>query len=246
MSYILDALRKAERERNLGQTPDLRSAPAASPSTRRPIITKTQRRLAGIAVIALCIGLALWLRAPRTNTAAVATEPAAPVVTTAPTPAVEAPPPAPTESGPAQLDDLLDPETPKKSLPIEEQRRLSTAAAPQPAPAKTAPASTPTPVETPAEPEKPTMAEQAASEPELPPEIKPLKQMNPDYRGNFPKIRIDVHAYDEDPARRFVMINGRKYREGETITEGPSITAIESDGVVFNYNNQEVLVPVGR
>lgn len=236
MSYILEALRKAERERNAG-APDLQgSSRHPSASSTRPLMR--QRLTVGAAVIAgLLIGTVLWLRSTHAPDAA----PEAPAPIYEPAPIAEAPPANIAETNPtggaARLDDLLDKGSP--GLPLEEQHKLSTISMPT--------AATLTTVEPIATTESaPTLAEQATAEPELPPELKKLKEMPTDYRGNFPPIRVDVHAYDEQPARRFVMINGRKYREGEVLAEGPTVVSIEEDGIVFNYNNQEVLYPLAR
>ena len=35
----------------------------------------------------------------------------------------------------------------------------------------------------------------------------------------LPELRLDLHVYDADPAKRFVFINMRKLREGETLPE---------------------------
>lgn len=245
MSYILEALRKAERERNAGKAPDLQVAARSEP--RLPQLPSARRWLTLAAAIftGLCIGIALWLRPshePKPVAASAATAPAAETA-----PIAESPSAAPLEEaapGAARLDDLLDKTSPD-ALPIEEQKKLSTALAPHPAVIKpiepeAAPDPDPAPVD------HPTLAEQATSEPELPPELKTLKEMPADYRSNFPTIRVDVHAYDEQPAKRFVMINGRRYREGEVLVEGPAIVSIEEDGIVFNYRNEEVLYPIAR
>ena len=36
----------------------------------------------------------------------------------------------------------------------------------------------------------------------------------------LPDLRLDLHVYDVDPAKRFVFINMRKLREGESLPEG--------------------------
>ena len=248
MSYILEALRKAERERNAGQVPDLHVNPRSEPSaSRRPLMR--QWLILGAALFAgLSIGIALWLRplhapesAPKTVSAAGISSS---VAVTAPAPEPEVPAEDP-ESGAARLDDLLD-KTDAPALSLEEQKKLSTTAAPTVSIIK--PTEPRVITETPsAAPEShPTLAEKALAEPELPPELKKLKEMPVEYRSSFPSIRVDVHVYDEQPAARFVMINGRRYREGEVLAEGPRIVSIEEDGIVFNYRDVDVLFPITR
>jgi general secretion pathway protein B len=45
---------------------------------------------------------------------------------------------------------------------------------------------------------------------------------------------MTVHIYDEDPAKRFVLINARKYREGERTREDIGVEEILPDGVVLS------------
>jgi general secretion pathway protein B len=71
--------------------------------------------------------------------------------------------------------------------------------------------------------------------------VKNLKEMPAGYRAEFPAITVDVHAYNGSPLRRFVLINGRRYREGDTLTEGPRIAQIVPNGIVFDWRNEQVL-----
>ena len=249
MSYILEALRKAERERNAGQVPDLQVAPRSEPSLSKLPLTRQWLTFGAVLFVGLCIGLALWLRPARTPEAApqavAATATSSAIEPAAPAPVAEAVAQEP-EPGTARLDDLLD-KSGADALPLEQQQQLSAAVPPHtPAvkPVEPAAAVEIPPASAPAA--HPTQAELATAEPELPPELKKLKEMSADYRSSFPPIRVDVHAYDEQPAKRFVMINGRRYREGEVLAEGPRIVSIEEDGIVFNYRDVEVLYPIAR
>ncbi len=56
-------------------------------------------------------------------------------------------------------------------------------------------------------------------------------------------MHVDVHVFNEDPQRRFVLINTRKYKEGERMTEGPLLESIRRDGVVLYYRGQRFLLP---
>ncbi|MGH8461975.1 MAG: general secretion pathway protein GspB [Stenotrophobium sp.] len=77
------------------------------------------------------------------------------------------------------------------------------------------------------------------------PAVLPLKDMPAEYRESFPSLTVDVHAYDPQPKKRFVMINGHNYREGDTLAEGPRIVSIVSNGIVFDYHGQQVLFAIG-
>jgi general secretion pathway protein B len=54
---------------------------------------------------------------------------------------------------------------------------------------------------------------------------------------------MTVHVYDADKGRRFVMINGRKYREGDKTREGMSVERIVAEGAVLSYKGNPFFVP---
>lgn len=68
-----------------------------------------------------------------------------------------------------------------------------------------------------------------------------LRDMPAAYRAEFPPLTIDVHVYNENPQRRFVLINGHRYREGEALAEGPRIAQIVPEGIVFDWRGEQVL-----
>jgi general secretion pathway protein B len=57
-----------------------------------------------------------------------------------------------------------------------------------------------------------------------------------------PPLHLELHAYSERPAERFVFINGRKYVEGETLAEGPRLVAIQRTGVVLSQQGRRFLL----
>ncbi|MGH8758665.1 MAG: general secretion pathway protein GspB, partial [Burkholderiales bacterium] len=93
---------------------------------------------------------------------------------------------------------------------------------------------------------------QAALPAEIPPTLtqpaplRKFREMPPDYRADFPALRIEIHVFEKAPQRRFVMVNGRKYREGERLSEGPSLLEIVPDGMVLEYRGEKVLYTLGR
>jgi general secretion pathway protein B len=50
---------------------------------------------------------------------------------------------------------------------------------------------------------------------------------------NIPILNLDLHVYSDKPASRFVVINSRKYKEGGQLTEGPTVDSITKDGVIL-------------
>ena len=47
-----------------------------------------------------------------------------------------------------------------------------------------------------------------------------------EFRSGLVLPHIDVHVYDDDPARRFILVDLQKYREGEVLDNGAVIEII--------------------
>jgi general secretion pathway protein B len=60
---------------------------------------------------------------------------------------------------------------------------------------------------------------------------------------SLPELHLDIHVTSQNPAERFVFVNMRKYLEGETLKEGPSVERITSEGVVLNQRGLRFLLP---
>ena len=60
---------------------------------------------------------------------------------------------------------------------------------------------------------------------------------------NVPEMRLDIHVYSSNPAERFVFVNMRKYSEGQTLSEGPTLERIRTDGAVLNHHGTRFLLP---
>ncbi|MGQ0586903.1 MAG: general secretion pathway protein GspB [Gammaproteobacteria bacterium] len=281
MSLILDALKRAERERQGDAMPSPREVPAVlvRPAPR----VGRSRDLAGAVIIVAGLGLAAFLlwdafrarpapsAAPGAQTNVIVARPAPPeappavvpgtesvaslddltdedaleAAASAPAPAKPAPAkpvPAPTPVRPSSTSIATPPAPPPTAAPPAQLR--ATAQPPSQAPATTAP----TP---PAAPAPAPVAAPAASA-EIPPALtrpaplRKFREMPPDYRADFPALRVEIHVYEKDPARRFVMVNGRRYKEGERMAEGPALVEIVPDGVVLEYRGEKVLYSLGR
>jgi len=59
----------------------------------------------------------------------------------------------------------------------------------------------------------------------------------------LPELHLDVHVYATNPAERFVYVNMRKYHQGSTLQEGPTVERIRRDGVVLNYQGLRFILP---
>ena len=62
-------------------------------------------------------------------------------------------------------------------------------------------------------------------------------------QGSVPELHVDLHVYADSPNGRFVFINKRKYREGETLQEGPRVEQITRDGVILDQHGRRFILP---
>ena len=269
MSLILDALRRAEQERQQGRAPGLDQLPTAPGAARRAVPWPTVA-VAGL-VVAGAVALGVTLSrgevepppAPNNREVRTPTKPTAQPSAAQPASTPAGVKPAAVQAEPAlqgasdlnSMDDLLEPPAPVRA-----------AAAPRPAlpPRTIAPVdlSRQTPVAAAgAEDSAQTPAAVAADPPKEPedspllaaddvlmsgPTVTPLRDMPPGYRADFPSLNVDVHVYNDEPQRRFVLLNLRRYREGQTLSEGPKLIEIQPDGIVFDFRGERVLMQLPR
>ncbi len=231
MSFILDALRKSEHERQRSTVPGLAQVPLAAPRTELP-----RWVLAVIGVLAaavLVLGGAWWQsqRDAAPGAAAVATPAPAsierPLALPPPSPPV-APATAPAAALPPAVARSEPPPTPAQSLSqVAASAPLATPPAPsaiEALPNPLAAATTNAPAANSSETTLPSAAALAA-------------------QGiSLPQLRLELHAYAERPADRFVFINGRKYTEGQRLSEGPEIVSIAPNGAVLSHLGHRFLL----
>ena len=245
MSYILDALRRAEKERN--QTPA--TAPQIVTQNGQPVLRKGARppwswMLLGFALALMLVGLLAWLMKGGKSEpvdSAPAPEALAPAAPAAPNTQAIAADDAPAI---ATLDDLVDSEAAMPPAPGQPEAAEAPRLQPFDAAAQAAPAEPPPAAKAEDSPQPQTSSQSIELQPAPEPAFKMLKDMPTEYRNDFPKLSVQVHSYDDDPAIRFVMINGHRYREGDSLAEGPQIAVITAEGIIFSFKGAEVLVPV--
>jgi general secretion pathway protein B len=61
-------------------------------------------------------------------------------------------------------------------------------------------------------------------------------------RASVPEIKFSVLVYSSKPSDRFVLINGQRLREGDSLPSGPEVAEIRRDGVVFTHRLYRFLV----
>ncbi len=59
----------------------------------------------------------------------------------------------------------------------------------------------------------------------------------------LPEMHLDIHVYSAKPAERFVFVNMQKYTEGQALKEGPRLERITPDGAVLNHRGLRFLLP---
>jgi general secretion pathway protein B len=213
MSYILEALKKSEQERQIGHVPDI----SMVQETPRPVVFRWPRwLLIALVVNVLILSVIIW-RPWEMRTAQPDSQAMAPTSTPAPVPAETQPIVDASVAEPASAPAVVHSEAPEVDLP---------------APVSQMPLPPPAPIYNP----EPARIE---TEPVLPPR---WQDLSIDERNNLPAPRIDVHVFAREPARRFVLINLRKYQEGDTIDGGATIESILADGIVLSYQGQRYRV----
>jgi general secretion pathway protein B len=59
----------------------------------------------------------------------------------------------------------------------------------------------------------------------------------------FPPLRLSMHLWNDDPARRVAILDGRRVAPGDRV--GDAVVAeIRRDGVLLAWNGETVLVPL--
>ena len=218
MSYILDALRRADAERERGSVPGIHAQPAMlgeadseAPRAPRPWVWGGL-----VFAMVLLAGLAWWLLGRDTPSPA-----AAPVLATpaavSPAPAPVSPTPAPAAAPPlvAALPPAPVPAAPRAVEPAKTPE--DKAAKPPPAAASKAPAASP--------------AAASAAEPR----IYQLSELPDDIRRELPTLAVGGAMYSQNPANRMLIVNGQTFHEGDKLGPNLSLRQIRLKSAVLEY-----------
>lgn len=224
MSYILDALRRAQSERERGRLPGLQTQPAVpSPTTGAAVENRLRGRelaLAGLLLAAAVAGAWWWHRqTPASPPAAVA------VVPQGPPPAAPAPVPAPAAPAATLPIVVSAPPAPPAATPPAAPREPPAAAPPSLAATPTAPVTATTP---PAAAAPPTQ----------------LAALPPELRRELPPLEIGGSVWSENPASRFVIVNGQLVHEGQAAAPGVVVERIAQRSAVLRWRALRIEVPL--
>jgi general secretion pathway protein B len=254
MSYILDALKKAERERDVKQVPTLMAAhlPGTKYSRRSWVI---------LGALAICAGTAIWLllllqrtmNAPKPSPMAgeyspVPKEPNSSLSGATASSAMPAKPEIPSEreAGPETVAPrAIVPAVPRnipaaKTIDSERLQQMTEWMAAASRQREDDSEDNPPPemmngiqplARTPGRTAKAEMsaAEKSTDKPA------PLKEA-------LNEMTLSILLYDEDKAGRMVFINGRKYVEGDLVESAYLLENITLEGAVLSYKGERALL----
>ena len=218
MSFILDALRKSEIERQRQSGPSMADFPVAREDRRLPVALIA---IGFLLAVNLAVVLFFMLREDGT-------------------PAPEAAPPASVAQAPAAGPPVAAaPAEPAPQSALESQ--LDAEEVPEEPPAvyygemPTLPPDAPDPT---------LMPDAQGTNPAVIYENSPAPESSSSgVPSGLPELSVDLHVFAADPAKRAVFINGRRYTQGATIAEGPVVDEITREGVTLTWRGRRFTLP---
>ena len=221
MSYILDALKKSDQERQRGTSPSLYSVHSPMPSGKGPSAFKQIHFLSLIVgvffLVFTCLGTFFFLHRqhPAENDSMKTTTTTPPPLTVQPQTTQTSTPPGPSVQ--ATLKNEIS--TPLVVIKENDEILRSIPVGDDP-------------------PEPPTVIETEASKEALP----FLKDLSPELQAEIPSLKCAGHTYSEEPSQRMIIINGKILKEGDMIAPNTRLSEITWDGVAIDFNGTRFLV----
>ena len=224
MSYILDALKKADQEREQGQVPGLNAHPgqgqdvAPAPGGLSPLVW------AGVGVALTLAGVLAWKAWPASAPAQAPTP--GPAAATAPMaePPVNAPPPGLAPDRTAAAPRRPAPATDGVAMQVDgasgqghgwsAQPALSVAA---PKPGKAAPDERPSTILGP---------------------VPKFNELPEAVRRELPTLQVGGAMHSPNPAQRMLVLNGQVFHEGDSPQNGLKLEEIRLKSAILNYQGQ--------
>jgi len=238
MSFILDALKKSENDRQRQTAPALFEVKVAAPRRRFPVWALA---VGGLLAVNLLVVLWIVIRQPATTGGSPASA-ASTAVENQATPAAQ------TGMVTVPATSTYIPANATPNVTVGPNNHDAGVVAPSPAPPLA---------------EEPLLA---SGEPSVPPDydardyqpaITPAQANATAARRAggvpsrdevlaqgtaLPELRLDLHVYDVDPAKRFVFLNMRKLREGESLPEGVRLDAVDPTGARLSYRGTQFTI----
>ena len=249
MSYILDALKRAESERNRGQIPGLHAQPMARVALDREERAPVWKTLVFAVIAALVLGALAWWWLSSDGPAPAALPPqTAPLAASPSTPAAPANPPAQVNA-PAPVVAAAEPVVSAASKPAPRRNpppaiksvatpvngaapaRMASVPAPAPAPRSQTAADPSAAARSTAAPA--AAASASGSTPE--PRVLAMSELPADVISSLPTLVVSGASYSDQPASRMVIINGALYREGDRLTSELTLQRIALRSAVLSF-----------
>jgi len=208
MSYILDALRRADAERERGAVPGIHAMPVPAAAADEPVPQRRWAWIVAILAVLLMAGAGAWWWGRAAAPAAVA----APLpVQAAPEPSPELPP-----SPPVALPAAAPPVV-ALPAPIERRPTSAEAAAAERRAAAGAPGGT------------------ASGATGAAPRVAARHELPDDIRRQLPPVTVSGSMYSPDPASRFLIINGQVVHEKGELGPEHVLVQIKLRAAVLRY-----------
>ena len=232
MSYILDALKRADAERERGAVPGLHAQQntALAPTPLRNARTRLWL-ISGTVLVLSAISAGLWLWSAQSHEASLPAvqlamvPPLVNVPTTTPAPA---PTPTPAPTLPAAG---VAPSTPASTPPALALATVPPAAAAVPAPAPTNKPTVSSAAPKAAAPTPPS----AAPAPPAAAEVPLLSELPEDFRRQLPALAITGAVYSQTPAQRLLLVNNQVLNQGSLAAPELTLEEIRPRSSVFNF-----------
>ena len=249
MSFILDALKKSENERQRQVGPSLADVQVGQRRNDKPWWVVA---VAALLVLNLGVLLVVLMRDGDAKPSAPQTAPADAPATAAETgsslASTQVPLPASASRMPRGNPPAAASTNPAVHSLADEAGSYEPGVAPEADPQLSSAATVPEgppmvrPIEAPAVAPsaiQPSPQTQAAQDQEMLPTSASLMASG----TALPDMHLDIHVYAAKPADRFVFVNMRKYTEGQALKEGPTLERITPDGAILNQHGLRFLLP---
>ncbi len=226
MSFILDALKKSESDRQQQNSPDIMQVPAGSDKSS----SSRWQVIVGILLLINVVVLSVVILRP--GTPDIATTPAA----------VENHQALPDDTRTVDAEPFRDLVANARRDQTDAGSPPATETAPQPRAIEAPPAAAPVQVST--QPDSAAAIQRTAPPPSRYQDVhKTFNQVRFDGSVRLPDLHLDIHVYNDNPGDRFVFINMNKYKEHTTLNEGPAVAEIVPEGVILEFSGTRFLLP---
>ncbi|MDY0964959.1 general secretion pathway protein GspB [Massilia sp. CFBP9026] len=220
MSYILEALKKAQAERQLGNAPTIHAPPPMYAAPDRDQGGNRRNLVIGLGLgVLVAAGALLWVRHGGEQPVRLAT---APVSTPAPAPA-----PAPTA--------VAVPPVAPAPVPVPAPTPAPAPAPREAAPGATKPAPSPAKVAEPAPPPVRVAEAPVSVTPAGEDNLRTLQQLPEAVRREIPQVSFGGYIYSPTPGESLLLVDKMLRREGEEVAPGLVLERLMPKAAVMNY-----------